>query len=721
MRMRFLLLALLVMAKPSHAQDERVLLQQAKTQSAVGHEERAIQIYRTLLSSNPSNVEALAACSYLLETNGRWREAVPLLTRQVELEPQNADALYRLGRMKSWMDGGSAEATTLLRGAADLEPGNPGYQVAYAEVLGRRSQNLPESIAILKGVVATHAEQVEARRLLARMLGRQHQTDEALQVLQPLFAGTKTQIEDYQTQAEIYEIAGNMQAAAGDYRAILQMELNNVAAISKLAEILSWKIATRQESIALYERAIKLDPANDSLALDCAQLLSWDHSSRARAFELFDSVLARSPDNPSALDGKAQVLAWSGHSADALALYDKVLAKNPADADALRGKAEILNWRGRYAESRDLLARAHQIAPNDPRTNLEMARADVGLHRYAEARDDIGVRQLQAPEFNQVVADINRGLGTYLEWGYIGRRNRQQLDFNRLDVRVSTPINSANRVTFDYQPTLYSTVPMNFNSNHFGAALDSDLSEQVGTHAELSADQFPGEPTEWNTVLGMHYRLRNSWVLHGGFERQPVFETLLSTRGLEIGALLRGHVQSNLASVGASYSNSVHHYDASFTYTDGVYTGNNLDSNRRWGFDFNLGKSVRGNAPYLRIAYGASYLSFDHDSDFQPGEAAPQVTGGYYSPSRFLLNYGGMNAAHKFGRKLEWDAAGTAGVQNAETTFTKFSSAQFASSFATHLLWHVGAKDDIRGGYDFLNVFNAFHRHLFLVGWRHYF
>jgi hypothetical protein len=351
-----------------------------------------------------------------------------------------------------------------------------------------------------------------------------------------------------------------------------------------------------------------------------------------------------------------------------------------------------------------------------------MARADVGLHRYADARSELGLIQgLQGTELSEVSQDINRGLGTYTELGYIGRRDRQLLDFNRMDALVSFAVNSANRLTFDYAPTLYNTTVGNFNSNHFGAALDSEPSERLTTHVEFSGDQYPGQPSEWNTAFALHYKLKDSLTFVGGFDRQPVEETFLSTRGLNIGNVFTGEVQSNLANIGLNYSNSAHHYDASLTYTDGVYTGHNLDSNRVWGFDFNAGKSVRASNPYIRIAYGLSYLSFDHDADFQPGQAAPQITGGYYSPTQFLLNYGGLNAAHKFGRKLEWDAAATAGVQNAQTTVTQFSGAHFASTFRTHAVWHVSASNDIRGGYDYLNVFNAFHRHLFFASWRHYF
>lgn len=676
-----------------------------------------------LLDTNANSVTALSECANRLESSGRWHEAVPLLTRLTDLQPDNADALYRLGRMKSWTDGGAGEATTLLKRAIDADPGNPDYKVAYAEVLSRTAQHRPEAIQILQTMIAAHPDHSEGRRLLARLLGQEHNNEEALRVLQPLLAGDHPQLEDYQAQAGIEEIAGNMHGAADAYRNILRLTPDDVPTIAKLAQVLSWNETTRPESIQLFERGLKFDPSNTSLALSYAEVLSWTETTRARAMQWFDRVLTHDPDNVRALTGKAQLLAWNGRSQDALALYDRALAKDPGNAPALRGKAEILNWRGQYAASRALLERAYEISPDDARTNLEMARSDVGLRHYAEARSELGVIQgLQGTEVNQVSQDVNRALGTYTELGYVGRRNLQQLDFNRIDALVSTPLNSSNRLTFDYTPTLYNTTAGNFNSNRIGAALDSEPGERLNTHVEFSGVQYPGQPSEWNTAVNLHYKLMDSLTLVSGFQRQPVEETFLSTRGVDIGSLFVGEAQSNLASAGLAYSNSAHHFDASFTSTGGAYTGHNLDSNRVWGFDFNLGKSIRGDKPYIRIAYGASYLSFDHDADFQPSQSmAPQITGGYYSPTRFLLNYGGVNASHKFGRKLEWDAAATAGVQNAQTTFTDFSASHFASTFSTHAVWHVSAMNDIRAGYEYLNVFNAFHRHLFFFSWRHYF
>jgi hypothetical protein len=183
----------------------------------------------------------------------------------------------------------------------------------------------------------------------------------------------------------------------------------------------------------------------------------------------------------------------------------------------------------------------------------------------------------------------------------------------------------------------------------------------------------------------------------------------------------QGQVRSNLGAVGVSYYNSAHKYDLSLDYTDGVYTGENLDSNRRYSIEGQIGQALHSDRPYIRLAYGVNYTSFDHDADVQNGVIVPGFTGGYFSPTRYLLNQGILNFSHHFTRNLNLEATGTAGVQNVQTSTASFSNSQFASSFSTHLFWRVTPMNELKFGYDYLNVFNAFNRHLYEFTWRHYF
>jgi tetratricopeptide (TPR) repeat protein len=505
-------------------------------------------------------------------------------------------------------------------------------------------------------------------------------------------------------------------------RGVLEQHPEDVSAIARLAEILSWEDTTRAEARQWFDRGLSLEPGNPALLVPHAEMLSWSGATRTQAMTEFDRALATDPGNVRALDGNAQLLLWTGHSDEALALFEKVLAFDASNVAALRGKAKILENRGNTVQARWLLQHAQNENPDDPETMVALARSNYELHQYAEARSFLErARGATGSEVESMQRDLLHATGTFVETGYGLRRNQGRLDFDQPVLLVSSRVGASNRVSFRYAPAFYRTTLQDFTANDFGIALDSEPSERTGLHAELSGETYTGAPPQLDGALQLRFRWKPSWQIETGFERQAVEDSLLSTRGLIASGIFLGQVRSNLGRIGASYSSSAHHYDFSFTYEDGIYTGRGLASNRRKGVDLNLGKSVRSDRPYIRLAYGISYVSFDHDADFQPGEAAQRVTGGYFSPTAFVVNYGSIVLSHKFGHRLELEGSGTVGVQNVETTSSSLSNAQFASTASALLVWHIGPRDDLRMGYEFLNVFNAFDRNLYRVSWRHYF
>jgi hypothetical protein len=228
-------------------------------------------------------------------------------------------------------------------------------------------------------------------------------------------------------------------------------------------------------------------------------------------------------------------------------------------------------------------------------------------------------------------------------------------------------------------------------------------------------------PVNVDGGLAMRFKPVSSTTLKFSFQRQPVEESLLSLHGQDSGGVFFGQVYSNLADVGLSYDNARHKMDFSLDYTDGAYTGRDLDINRRFSVDAQMGKALHGDQPYVRLGYYGDYTGFDHDAELQFGQPLSGRIGGYFSPTRYLLNQGVLTVSHRFSKNVRWGMSGAAGAQNVETTTSSFSNAQFASSFETHLFWRVTPMNEVRLGYEYLDVFNAFQRNLFKFSWRHYF
>lgn len=490
-----------------------------------------------------------------------------------------------------------------------------------------------------------------------------------------------------------------------------------------LARVLSWDGANRARALQVYDEGLQLDPINAEMLVGSAEVLSWSPATRAQAVARYDEALRLKADDPRALTGRAQLLAWQGKTAEALQLYEQVLARDPHNPSALRGKAEILNWKGRYLEAQQLAEAATTAAPGDGRAQLELARADIGLRKYAAARDAIAsVSGNPEQVLNDTRQEIHRGLGTWVEFGYADRRERD-LAYDRFALSLSTPLAPGHRVTFSYQPTLFDAGTQGFNTNYFSSAVDSDFTDKLSSHFQFGAETFNNAPVNFDGGMHLRYKPVSSTALTIAFLREPVEESLISRRGLDLSSInaFQGQVRSNLASLGASYYNEQHKYDLSLDYTDGLYTGENLDANRRYSIGGQIGQAFRSDRPYIRLAYGANYTRFDHDAAIQNGMIVPRVTGGYFSPRRFLLNQGVLNISYRFANNFSVDARGTAGAQNVETITSRFSDTEFASSAGAHLFWRATPMNEFSLGFDYLNVFNAFNRHVYSFKWRHYF
>ena len=273
-------------------------------------------------------------------------------------------------------------------------------------------------------------------------------------------------------------------------------------------------------------------------------------------------------------------------------------------------------------------------------------------------------------------------------------------------------------MTVRYSPTLFSTTMGDFNSNNYGLDLESRLGDKLRMNLNAGADTYPGMGSSVTAGAQFRYRASPSWEFKVGAERTPVDESYLSLRGVDVVGVEFGQASANLGNVGISYNNlknmQIH---LSIGHSDGVFTGRNLDANRRWSVEGNAGKSL-GGAPYFRIGYGTAYTSFEYDAS--DPLAPPSHFGDYFSPQKYLLNYGSLTVSHKFQEKVEFEATGTAGAQNVGSATSNFGNVAVCVHFSGRVLWRFRPSDEIRLQYDFLNVYNAFRRNVPMISYRHY-
>lgn len=700
---RLAMLAVMLRAGAQAAPAQQTLAEQARAEFDAGRFARAAELWRQVVSQQPNDPVALDGLIAAMDRLGRLSEVRAELVRLVEQWPNHAWRVYQLGLVTVWQ-GERDEGLALIDRAIKLEPDTPEFRVGKAEVLSWNAATRSAAVTLLRTVLLSYPEHAGARRLL-----------------DPLVAHGDATAEDFVMLGQVEQAGGDLRAAEAAYRRALERNPQHLEALARLGELLSWRKETRAEAAQLFENGLKLYPDAPALIVPYAKILFWECETSARAVQMLEELVARRPEEIEAKAALAQMLSYRDQTERARQLYDEVLARDPDHVPALRGKAELLNWRGEHDDALELLERARRHWPEDAGTKMELARAHLGLRHYAEARAAlVGVRE-GGPYFEELQRDVNRSLGAYSELGYVLRNARSGLDWQRWEAVVSTPLGVSQRLTLRYQPTIYSARERDFRANAFTLALDSNLTERITTHVEFGATQYPAVPTEYEGAFELRWRARPSFTLETGFRRQLVEDSFTAGHGRVIAGELRGPVQANLAHVRATYFNLRHRFDLSFGYSDGAYTGRNLDTNRRWRLDAGFGKVLHSYQPYVRVGYGLVVFNFDFNAGAQPGAGPPRVAAEYFSPHRFVLNYGAISTSYKWIPRVEWDAGATLGVQQVKDfSFSRYDN-RMAYSLFTNLVWHVNDEHDLRVSYSYQDVFNAFRAHLFRFTWRFYF
>jgi adenylate cyclase len=130
-----------------------------------------------------------------------------------------------------------------------------------------------------------------------------------------------------------------------------------------------------QKSVALFEDALRLDPANGQARVGLAQALiliyrnRWDPEPArvlARADEAATQAINAAPNYAYAHSVKAEVLGLSNRFDAALATYDRAIALDPNQAVAYVGRARNLVVTGRAAEALAPVEKAIRLSPRDP-------------------------------------------------------------------------------------------------------------------------------------------------------------------------------------------------------------------------------------------------------------------------------------------------------------------------------------------------------------------
>lgn len=300
-----------------------VLTSMGNAGEALASVNRALQLDPNLLAARHLKVDLLIGGS-------AWNEARKILSQLLEKHPDDARALYQMGRVYLGVDDLDLAVDSLERACEYF----PSYGAAHYALAG-----------------------------VYRRMGDRNQANRHLRAYE-LYQGIEAPLDDplWDRVAEL-----NMSPQAHIRRAI---QLESTGALA--------------EAAVANEKALEQDPALVQAHVNLVSLFGRIGQT-AKAAEHFRAGLKLNPNRDDLYYNHGVLLFGENKPRDAKIAFERALAINPYHGGAQTNIGFILQTEGRVKESVAMLEKAVQNAPNSRHAHFHLARGMIHLQRVREA------------------------------------------------------------------------------------------------------------------------------------------------------------------------------------------------------------------------------------------------------------------------------------------------------------------------------------------------
>ena len=331
--------------------------------------------YRTLLAKSPRQFDVLHLFGILKLQQGNLPEAVPLISKAVEVNPSALDArsnliaaLFGLGR--------HADALAQCDGALAVRPADPGmlYNRGIALMqLGR----FDEALQSFDKVLAAKADHVNALFNRGGALAGLRRYEEAIADFDRLLGFAPRHADALTNRGTLLAQLGRDADALASFDRALVIAPDHVNALTNRGIALK-KLLRHNEALATLDRALTIDPNHVGAQVNRGNVLLELHR-LDDALASFERALALSSADANALTNRAFVLHALGRYQDALTSADQALAADGQSAGAALIRGHAFAKLDRPAEAAASYERVLAIDPG----NLYALGASVMAYRSA--------------------------------------------------------------------------------------------------------------------------------------------------------------------------------------------------------------------------------------------------------------------------------------------------------------------------------------------------
>lgn len=476
------LAGLLVLLCACGGKERNDLLQEGKVQYEKGNFRGAIVLFKNLLDqdANDFRVRFLLADSYLqagkleiaekefrkvaiqspgfpglnlkmaelYNRSGRPREATAAAGKELQLQPENAEA-WKLSGLAEILQGNLEAGETRLRQANRLAPRDTGIQMELAACLVR-NRKTDEAQRLLEDLVARDGNNIEALQRLARLenaLGRQERSLELFRRITQIDPGqvdawymTGLLLLEKRDTEGAEKIAGQLQGKFPDSNRGLQLtglvryfrgEFEEaVVCLQKASgatpDLLSfYMLGMSFYNLGKFELASNQFQRFLDYRPDAAQprivlgLIHLRQNRPEQAVGELERALKADEASPLAHSALASALLALGRYDQAMAEFDRAIALDPGLAQAHLRKGLFNLARGNVQEGEESLARALSILPEAPDVRLLLAGHYLREKKYPEA-----IATLKA---GMTGRESDAVFYNYLAAAYLAQKNTEEM------------------------------------------------------------------------------------------------------------------------------------------------------------------------------------------------------------------------------------------------------------------------------------------------------
>jgi predicted O-linked N-acetylglucosamine transferase (SPINDLY family) len=372
----------------------------------------AQQVYRQILSQQPSNPDALHYLGVLASQSGRNDIALDLIRRSIAIKPGWAEAHYALGNALKAM-GQVKEAIAAFRQAIALKPVFPeaylnlgvalietgdidGAIAAYRQAIILRS-NFPEAynnlgnalrekrdqpgaIAAFREAVAIKPDYGQAHNNLAAALQETGQLDEAIASYRRAIACNPNQADFHSNLGSAQRLNNQLDEAIDSYHRAIALNPKIPEAFYNLG--IAWKEKGQsQKAVDAYRQAIAIRPLFAEAFNNIGAAL-YDLQRVEEAKAAYRQAIRLKPDYAEAFFNLGNALQDTSLT-EAIAAYRQAIALSPSYADAHNNLGVALKENGQLDEAIAVYRRALEINPN-----FDQVRGNLGNALRAEGNLD---------------------------------------------------------------------------------------------------------------------------------------------------------------------------------------------------------------------------------------------------------------------------------------------------------------------------------------------